>query len=122
MPVRFGQRAKVQYGSAMDSERSKELLARERKNVEEALATLKREGPVEADDSRQPGDRDDEGLYQDEFDAGREKELTEQLEAVERAEKRLADGSYGVSIRSGDPIPDERLEAFPTAELNVDER
>jgi DnaK suppressor protein len=106
----------------MDTERARELLARERKNVEEALATLRREGPVEGDDSRQPGDRDDEGLYQDEFDAGRERELTDQLEAVERAEKRLAEGTYGVSVRSGEPIPDERLEAFPTAELNVDER
>ena len=40
---------------------------------------------------------------------------------LERAEARLAAGTYGVSILSGRPIPDERLEAFPLAELTVEE-
>ena len=35
--------------------------------------------------------------------------------------ERLADGTYGRSVRSGDPIPDERLEADPAAELTVEE-
>jgi DksA/TraR C4-type zinc finger protein len=43
------------------------------------------------------------------------------LAAVERAEQRLATGTYGLSVRSGEPIPDERLEAVPTAELTVAE-
>jgi len=60
-------------------------------------------------------------LYQDEFDAGRAEDLRGQLDAVERAEQRLAAGTYGLSIRSGQPIPDERLEAVPTAELTADE-
>ena len=30
-------------------------------------------------------------------------------------------GTYGLSIESGQPIPDERLEALPTAELTVEE-
>ena len=34
---------------------------------------------------------------------------------------RLAAGTYGLSIRSGEPIPDERLEADPAAELTVEE-
>ena len=33
--------------------------------------------------------------------------------ALERAEARLAAGSYGRSVRSRRPIPDERLEADP---------
>ena len=41
--------------------------------------------------------------------------------AVERAEARLAAGTYGLSIESGSPIPDERLEAVPTAERTVEE-
>jgi hypothetical protein len=41
--------------------------------------------------------------------------------ALERAEARLAAGTYGASVLSGRPIPDERLEAFPLAELTVDE-
>ena len=38
-----------------------------------------------------------------------------------RAEAQLAAGSYGRSVRSGQPIPDERLEADPLAEPTVQE-
>ena len=34
---------------------------------------------------------------------------------------RLDDGTYGRSVRSGEPIPDERLEADPAAELTISE-
>ena len=60
-------------------------------------------------------------LYQDEFDEGLTDDLREQLAAVERAEARLAAGTYGLSIDSGKTIPDERLEAVPTAERTIDE-
>jgi DnaK suppressor protein len=40
---------------------------------------------------------------------------------IERAQKRLEAGTYGLSVRSGRPIPDERLEADPAAELTVEE-
>jgi DnaK suppressor protein len=43
------------------------------------------------------------------------------LIALERAEARLAAGTYGLSIESGDPIPDGRLEAVPLAERTVEE-
>jgi DnaK suppressor protein len=105
----------------MDPERARELLAAERKRIEEALAELRREAPDESDESVEPGDEDDEGLYQDEFDAGRLQDYEEQLAALERAEERLADGTYGLSVESGAPIPDERLEAYPLAERTVDE-
>ena len=105
----------------MEPARAKELLAAERAEVEAAIAALKREGPEEGDARREPGDEDSENLYQDEFDAGRLDDLKERLTAVERAEERLAAGTYGLSVRSGEPIPDERLEAFPTAELTVGE-
>lgn len=47
--------------------------------------------------------------------------LRQRLATVERAEQRLSDGTYGFSVRSGQPIPDERLEADPAAELTVEE-
>jgi len=47
--------------------------------------------------------------------------LTRRLAAIERAERRLAEGIYGRSILNGEMIPDERLEADPAAELTVDE-
>jgi RNA polymerase-binding transcription factor DksA len=34
----------------------------------------------------------------------------------------LEEGIYGLSIRSGDPIPDARLEIEPWAELTVAEQ
>jgi DnaK suppressor protein len=105
----------------MDPGRAKELLARERDLVERELASLLGEGTEEGDERVEPGDRDSEALYQDEFDAGRARDLKERLAAVERAEERLASGTYGLSIKSGEPIPDERLEAQPTAELTVEE-
>jgi DnaK suppressor protein len=47
--------------------------------------------------------------------------LRERLAAIERAEQRLRDGTYGRSVRSGATIPDERLEADPAADLTADE-
>jgi len=105
----------------VDERRAKELLDRERADVERQLATVEGEGCEEGDERREPGDEDSEGLYQDEFDAGRIEDLKQRLTAVERAEERLAAGTYGLSIQSGEPIPDERLEAVPTAELTVEE-
>jgi DnaK suppressor protein len=105
----------------MDPERARELIARERDQVEKEIATTQRGGPEEGDERVEPGDQDSEGLYQDEYDAGRSEDLKRRLEAVERAEERLASGTYGLSTRSGEPIPDQRLEANPTAELTVEE-
>src|SRR5579884_2691301 len=105
----------------MDQNRAKELLAQERARVEGELAALQHDGPLESDDRLEPGDRDDEDLYQDELDEGRLEDLRAQLGAVQRAEERLAAGTYGLSIESGEPIPDGRLEALPTAERTVEE-
>ena len=105
----------------MDSERARELLARERSRIEQSLGALEGEGPLEGDQRIEPGDEDSEDLYQDEFDAGRREDLRDQLAAVERAEARLEAGTYGLSVESGEPIPDGRLEARPTAERTVEE-
>ncbi|MBV8712781.1 MAG: hypothetical protein JOY56_13430 [Solirubrobacterales bacterium] len=104
----------------MEAERARELLARERTRIEQALA-VRREGPLEADERLEPGDEGSEDLYQDELDAGRREELQEELAALERAEARLAAGTYGLSVESGERIPDARLEARPTAERTVEE-
>jgi DnaK suppressor protein len=105
----------------VDRERARELLARERERIESAIADLTREAPDESDARVEPGDEDDEGLYDDEFAAGRLRDYEDQLAALERAEARLADGTYGLSIESGAPIPDARLEAYPLADRTVEE-
>ena len=99
----------------MDPERARQLLAAERERIEQAIAEL---GQPEIDET---GDSDSETLYQNEFDATQAADLAPQLEAVERAEARLAAGTYGLSVESGEPIPDARLEVVPTAERTVDE-
>jgi DnaK suppressor protein len=105
----------------VDPEHAQELLARERARIEGDIAALRKGGPLEGDDRVEPGERDSEDIYQDEFDEGRLGDLEGQLAAVERAEARLEAGTYGLSVVSGDPIPDERLEVLPTAERTVAE-
>jgi len=104
----------------MDEARARELLSAERARIERALARLTHQDDAEEADEYDPANLAAD-LYQDELDEGFEEDLHEQLAAVERAEHRLAEGTYGLSVESGDPIPDERLEAFPTAERTVEE-
>jgi DnaK suppressor protein len=104
----------------MNSERARELLAQERERIERSLARLGHEDTGEPADEKDPANQASD-LYQDELDEGLADDLREDLAAVERAEARLAAGTYGRSIESGEPIPDERLEALPTAERTVEE-
>src|SRR5579871_963066 len=103
----------------MDSDHARELLARERERIERELAGIEQDGPLEASTRLEPGDRGSEDVYQDELDAGRRADLRAELDAVERAEARLVAGTFGISVESGEPIPDARLEAVPTAERTV---
>jgi DnaK suppressor protein len=104
----------------MDPDRARELLAAERQRIEHALARLGPEETGEPADEYDPANLASD-LYQDELDEGMEDDLREQLAGVERAEARLAAGTYGLSVESGKPIPDERLEAIPTAERTTEE-
>jgi DnaK suppressor protein len=104
----------------MDPQRAQELLTAERQRIERALARLRPANDGEAADGFDPANLAAD-LYQDEFDEGLGADLREQLAAVERAERRLAAGTYGLSIESGEAIPDERLEALPTAERTAAE-
>jgi DnaK suppressor protein len=106
----------------VDKDRAAALLGRERERVEKALA----EQAGENDGGTATVDQHlaDQGseLYADEFEAGLRERLLTELAALERAEMRLAEGTYGLSVESGEPIPDERLEAIPTAERTADEQ
>ena len=73
------------------------------------MAALEREGPEEGDERREPGDYASEGLYQDELDAGRAQGLRDRLDAVERAEARIADGTYGLSVAAASRFPTRAL-------------
>jgi len=107
----------------MDEERARVLLREERQRLERLQATVdadrERDAPAEegAEDLVDGADR----RTQEETDEAVGRQLAGRLAALRRAEERLAAGTYGRSVLSGRPIPDERLEAFPLAELTVDE-
>jgi DnaK suppressor protein len=106
----------------MKAEHARELLSRERRRVEEALVRLRPEADEELSHLDQhPGDQATD-VFEAERDEGLAERLQEELSAIERAEKRLADGTYGLSVDSGEPIPDPRLEAIPWAERTASEQ
>lgn len=109
----------------MDPARAAELLAAERARIEEQLARLEGEfAPGSPDGLADDSDYGDAArdLEARERDSGRIEDLREELAAVDRAEARLAEGAYGTSVESGEPIPDARLERLPTAERTVEEQ
>ena len=99
-------------------------LAAERLRVEQALAELGEGEGQDEELSHVDQHVADEGseLFDEERDAGLAESLREELAAIKRAEERLILGTYGLSVESGQPIPDERLEAVPWAERTVEEQ
>ena len=107
----------------MSEERARELLERERRRIERTLAAA-----GEGEDSgelshldQHPADYATE-LFDRELDEGTIEHLREELDAIDRAFKRLEEGTYGFSVESGEPIPDARLELIPWAERTADEQ
>jgi DnaK suppressor protein len=103
----------------VEPERAHELLAQERKQLESALHLRSSSADEPGEGARELGE---EHLQDEELDEARRRELEAQLAAVQRAEERLRNGTYGLSVLSGEPIPDARLEARPSAELTVEEQ
>jgi DnaK suppressor protein len=107
----------------MDPERARQLLRNEGERVERELAELAR--PAVGDElahiDQHAADLGTE-TFEQERDYSLRLRLQDELAAIERAEKRLAEGTYGLSVDSGRPIPDERLELIPWAERTADEQ
>jgi RNA polymerase-binding transcription factor DksA len=100
------------------------LLARERSRVEQEIAKLRanrERGDDRSDVDQQTGDAALE-LHDAELEQSLIERLQRDLEAIERAEHRVEEGTYGVSVDSGEPIPDARLEAVPWAERTAEEQ
>jgi DnaK suppressor protein len=108
------------YARRMDADRARELLAAERERIMQQLEGRAAD-PSDDPTLTDPADRASD-TYEAELDEGLSDDLQDQLEAVERAELRLADGTYGLSIESGEAIPDERLEVSPAAERTAEEQ
>ena len=107
----------------MDEDQARARLRAEEAEVRSLLADTEAAGQLDRESEDDTGDISDPAqplTAQFEADAITAN-LGDRLAALDRAEQRLNDGTYGRSVRSGVPIPDERLEADPAAELTVEE-
>jgi len=108
----------------MDTERARALLEAERDEVRNLLAQTDEDGQQDREtQDAETGDYADaaQPLTQEGMDDAIAESLRDRLAAIERALVRIDKGSYGSSVRSGTPIPSERLEADPAAELTFEE-
>ena len=98
----------------MDQGVARERLTAERAEVSQLLKDTisagEQDREVEVDETIMGG-----------HDQNKHEGLRERAAAIDRALQRLDEGTYGKSVLSGDPIPDERLDADPAAELTVEE-
>jgi RNA polymerase-binding transcription factor DksA len=107
----------------VDPDRAKELLERERRRIENELASLRSDrGDGELSNVDQHTADSGSELFEVERDRSMIERLQNELGAIERAERRLAEGTYGLSVESGEQIPDGRLEAVPWAERTAKEQ
>lgn len=108
----------------MTPDRARELLLAERERLQALLAETARDtgedvdtiGPEGRDEQPSDGARD--VLTREEtasFHGSAEAELGE----VEHALRKLDEGTYGQDERTGEPIPDERLEIRPQTRFTV---
>lgn len=108
----------------MDPARAHDLIESERERVKELLSNS---AAARADDLEAAADASTSlfdsasPLAQELLDDAVAEQLSARLAALDRASDRLRAGTYGISLHSGLPIPDERLEADPAAEVLVDE-
>jgi DnaK suppressor protein len=107
----------------MDDETARGLLEAERARVQALLDDARAAGRDDRGAAAEEGDLTDPApaFISEQVDDAVAAGLEDRLEAIGRAEQRLAAGTYGKSVRSGVPIPDERLRADPAAELTVEE-
>lgn len=113
----------------MDDSRARSILDAERDRLATLQSDLSREGLDQA------GEKDDlaelsvvdqhpADVGTETHDRSRDLGLLEQVETelrdVEDALRRLEEGSYGRCEVCGQPIPDERLEANPTARFDIE--
>jgi DnaK suppressor protein len=107
----------------MDVARAKELLRADLQRTNELLVDMAGRDQADHEAANQPGDMFDsaEPLTGEGTDESVLAELQSHLAAIGRAEQRIEAGTFGYSVQSGVAIPDERLEADPSAELTVEE-
>jgi DnaK suppressor protein len=102
----------------------RELLEQERAGIQSRLAVRNREVEATLPEEDEIRDEGDEAKVVTDLDPIlAENDLDrDTLGKIDRALRRIEEGTYGISEVSGKPIPIERLEAVPWATTLVDEQ
>ncbi len=111
--------------SAIDTDRLRDLLLDQRKQVSDALEGLHGDNPSmeeETDEIQSDNHPADAAsiTYDRELDYSLEENSEQLLKAIDDALRRISEGAYGVCQNCGRQISAERLEALPYAELCID--
>jgi RNA polymerase-binding protein DksA len=113
--------------SAIDTNRFREALTRERQRIQAALDNLHEENPGSITDETGEDAVYDNHLadtatetYDRELDYTLEENSEQILGEIDGALKRIEDGTYGICTNRGEQISVERLEALPWATLCID--
>ncbi len=120
---RFQGKARGWPGGYMDENQARHRLLAERAEVRRLVEGTEAAGQQDREEERETGDLADSAqpLTAEATDDAVAASLRDRLGTLDRALQRLDDGTYGRSVRSGLPIPDQRLEVDPAAELTVEE-
>jgi RNA polymerase-binding transcription factor DksA len=114
--------------SAVDETHARELLLSEQARLDSIRDDLIDDGTIVNDDAQEieedaagqhPADTASDEEARDR-DIGLLEGVEGELRDVEAALERLDQGTYGQCEVCGRPIPDERLEAYPTARFDVE--
>lgn len=110
----------------MDTEVARERLLQLQRELHETIEgiTARMEAGVTPDGPEGGRDFGDNGAHEQQAaeNEGLLDGARQRLDSVTDALRRIEDGTYGVSVVSGKPIPEERLEARPDAATLADEK
>ena len=90
--------------------------------IREGMAADEKDlGETEGDTTLDSGDLSQD-MFTREMDASIGEQADRRLGEVDRALRKIEEGTYGLSDESGEPIPRGRLEAVPEAARTVEEQ
>jgi RNA polymerase-binding protein DksA len=112
----------------IDVDRFRTALLEERDRVEKAIDNLQASHPGSIDDETEEISGSSDNHLADtatatldrEIDYTLEENSTRMLTAIDTSLRRIDDGTYGTCTSCRKPIAEERLEAYPWADLCID--
>ena len=91
--------------------------------IREGMAEDERDlGEKEGDFTEHDSGDMSQNMFTREMDASIGEQAGRRLEEVDRALQKIEQGTYGLSVDSGEPVPRGRLEAVPEALRTVEEQ